>query len=235
MKTRKINFYLSCIISGILCSCTSPHPSVAELRASKRAKDSIALFQQERTLAYTDSLLRVTLPQIDPLLKTFVYEKNDRYQDHGCYVHRLLRTTAHIQHNYLQAQVCDDRQLVLKSHYYGLSALAHTTISLSADDNTNHWSGSLHSFQNEGHYEILTLSHDDAMEALRFIDAFAALRIRVTLSGKRQYNYYLPDAEKQALVQTLQLVVLMNDIHQLETQLRQTSIQVEKYKKRLEK
>ena len=223
------------ILVGLLVACQPKPSKVEQMRAEKRYQDSVSLCQQEQTLRYSDSLLQVLLPQSDSLLKMFRYEKNDRFENHGHYIHPMLRTVIQTQRNFLQASVSDDMKAVVRSYYYGAKYIHHSSVLLTADDVTNDFRGEAHEFEADGCHEILALDNDEAVRLLQFINTFAASRIKVTLSGKGKCVYYLSDKDKQALIETLRLQTLMNDIRQLENQSRQASLQIQKYKKRLEK
>lgn len=66
-------------------ACDKPSRVEAH-RAEKHQRDSIALMEQERSMAYYQSQLEVLQPKADSLLPLFAYEKNAKYQDHGYYV-----------------------------------------------------------------------------------------------------------------------------------------------------
>lgn len=232
------NFILFCLLvsSVLLTGCGPKKPTVQELRAQKRANDSVSLIQQQQSLRYYDSLLTETLPTIDPMLKRFRYEHRAEYEDHGHYVHQLLKTESNTSRNYLQTYVSDNRKTTVKAYYYGASAIGMNAVVLSADSLQNRFSGSSHAFQAEGWHETLTMEGEQALDLLRFIDSYCDRRIRVTLQGEKGKTvFYLSDNDKQALMETYRLGVVMSDIYQLEEYVRKTSLQIEKYQKRLEK
>lgn len=235
---KSIYFHLFCagFMALAFTACGPKKPTVQELRAQKRANDSISLIQQTQSLHYYDSLLTATLPLIDPMLKAFRYEEKTAYEDHGHYVHRMLRTEQNTSRNYLQAYVSDDRVTTVKAYYYGPTAIQLESIVLGADSVKTSFHGSTHRFEAEGWHETMTLQGEDALNLLRFVDGYQDGRIRVTLVGSRGKNaFYISDNDKRALMETYQLGVMMNDIYQLEEYVRKTSLQVEKYQKRLEK
>ncbi len=198
-------------------------------RAAKSLTDSIVYIEAQRTLAYSDSMLNVLLPQVDPLLKHFRYEKNDKYEDEGKYVHYLLKTTSNTSRCYLQCYVSDQRKTILKSYYFGNRALYHDRITLSASDMQIEQSGSSHAFEAEGWHEILTLEEENALQLLNFISAHKQDRIKVTLAGKSSYIYYLQQNEKDALEQTYLLGTLMRDIRRLEENINIANKQITRY------
>ena len=230
---QKLVFFI--LIFSLFASCGPHKPTVAEQRQLKRQQDSISMLQQEQTMAYTDSLLQSQLPVADSLLKHFKYVKNEKYEDNGYYIRRELETSGLGQRIFLQAYVTDNFKTVVRSFYYGSRTLEHGTIELDADGVTNSFTGHCHVFNEEGNHEITTLDNDQAVNLLKFVANYANVPIKVVLKGNKNYTYTLPDKDKAALTETLRLQILMEDIKKLEAQHRQASLQVEKYKKRLEK
>lgn len=72
----------------VLAGCNKPS-KVEQYRAEKHERDSVALIEQQRSLAYYEVQLDSLLPVSDSLVVLFKYEKNDKYQDHGNYVQTL--------------------------------------------------------------------------------------------------------------------------------------------------
>jgi len=196
-------------------------------REAAALHDSIAILEAERTAAYADSMLQTLLPQVDPLLKKFRYEKDEKYEDNGQYVSRLLQTVSNSERCFIQAYVGDNRLTRVKSYYYGSTALIQSDLELCVmpDEQCNNWQGSEHHFSSDadGFHSILTVEGDEAIGLLAFIAANPDARIRVRLQGKNSkgkevapYVYYLAKNEKAALIETLQLATLFHDINRLE-------------------
>lgn len=229
---------ITCLILLVIMmiACAPKKPTVAELRAEKHASDSIALIQQRKSLAYYDSTLSSILPLIDPMLKKFHFEQQTQYEDHGHYVHNLLKTTSNTNRNFIQTYVLDNHTTLVRAYYYGASQIRLQSIELQSDSVFASFSGDAYAFQSEGWHETLTLQGEKAIELLQFINAFYTKRIRVALKGEKTSCYFvLSDNDKKSLMETYQLATIMTDIHELEKQVRQTSLQVEKYEKRLAK
>lgn len=239
INMRNARFWIK-ILNGLLLlslcvSCGPEKPSVNELRRQKAVEDSLQLVAQQRSLSYYASLRDSLLPVAQALLKkNFVYEKDERYEDHGHYVHRLLRTSSNTSRCYIQTYATDDYLLQVKVYLTGAKPLYPETITLSIGDSYISQTGNSHSFEAEGWHEMLTLQDKAALEVLRFIDGYQAERILATISGQKgKYKFYLSDRDKQALIDTYQLGQVMRDIHQLETQIQQTNIEIMKYEHRI--
>ena len=118
-----------------LDSVHSSYPKcVAQRRLAKALQDSIVFIEAQRTLSYSDSLLTTLQQQADPLLKKFAYEKQEQYEDHGRYVHRLLRTDNNLDRCYLQVYITDDYQALVKSYYAGNSELLQPSVEMCVGD-----------------------------------------------------------------------------------------------------
>ena len=212
---------------------------VAQRRLAKDLQDSVVFIEAQRTLTYSDSLLSTLQQQADPLLKKFAYEKQEQYEDHGRYVHRLLRTDNNLDRCYLQVYITDDYQAMVKSYYAGSSELIQSFIEIQAADDNQQFSGNEHHFTlptSPAYRSILSLPNDRSLELLNFVSSHLEDRIRINLLGPRgsrstNYVYYLSDNEKTAIQDTYRLGILMMDIHKLEEAIRIANLQINKYQK----
>ena len=81
----EVKGFVMSVLALLLVSCVRSS-RVDQYRAEKHMRDSIALTEQERSLAYYQSQLESLMPKVDSLLPLFNYEKDARYHDHGYYV-----------------------------------------------------------------------------------------------------------------------------------------------------
>lgn len=213
-------------------SCGNRPSKVEQMRLAKAESDSLKYLQAQQNLRYSDSLLQELLPQVDPLMKKFIYSKNEKAEDHGHYVHRLLQTTTNTSRNFIQAYVSDNRITSLQSYYYGVGQHRQQAIRLSVGEDYVEKEGSNHAFQAEGWHEILTIDDADAIQLLSFISCHVGERVRVESKGVRPVVYYLSVQEQQALADTYQLAVLMRNIDALERAIHVADLQILKYEKK---
>ncbi len=213
---------------------TYPH-EVAQRRVANALEDSIEYLEAKKSLAYIDSILPPLEQRSDDLLKQFRYEKEEKYEDYGRYVHRLLATGSNISRNFLQAYVRDDRLTIIKSYYFGATPMQQQTIILSAAGEEVHFAGANHAFEAEGWHEIMTLEDEPALRLLNFISSHMSDRVRVKGVGdkpSKSWVYYLNDKEKTALSQTYELGWLMKDILQSENIRNQSLRKIDRYEQK---
>lgn len=222
-------------LSG-LSACTSRPSAVEQRKAEKRQEDSLALIAQEKTYHYFDSLYQSLLPSLDTLLPRFAYEEKTEYEDHGHYVHRILRTTSNTHRNYIQTYVRDDGKTIVRFYYSDTKRLGFEAVRFEVEGMENRFEGKTHAFEAEGWHEMMTIEGEKALECLHFVDAYSDKRIRVTLEGSRSRAvYYLSDNDKKALVATYGLGMAMKDVKELEERMKNTDREIKKYQNRLSK
>jgi len=213
-------------------SCSHRPSKVEQMRMEKAQKDSIQYVQAKQNLHYSDSLLQVYLPQVDPLMESFVYSKDEKAEDHGHYVHRRLQTTSNTSRNFLQAYVSDNHVTSLQSYYYGQKQHHQHALRIQIGEDYVVKEGSNHAFNAEGWHEILTIEGEDAIQLLSFISSHVNERIKVSSMGDGSVVYYLSDIEKKALSDTYELAVLMHNIDALERAIHVADLQIQKYEKK---
>lgn len=217
------------MLTPVLIGCESKPNRITQEREQKRLRDSIDLINQQRTSIYTDSLLQTLLPKLDSALQCFHFEQNEQYESHGRYTYPTLLSSRNNARCFLQAQVNDQGVVTVKSWYYGSKNIDHSQIRLVADSVFTEFGGSRYAFESEGKYEIVTFKTEESMQILRFIDSYANHRIKVTLHGANTYSYYLDEQRKNALVATLRLALMMDDVKRFEKQQRQAGLRIERY------
>lgn len=234
-KSKIIHIGFLCAIGLlVLGSCAKRPSKVEQMRQEKYVADSAALVAQRQSLIYYQSTLDSLLPQAQDFLnKRFCYEKNEAYEDHGHYVHRRLRTSYNAERNYVQIYITDDFRILVKLYSIGSRPLRPTQVTFSSGEQYNVFTGSSHSFEQEQWHDILTLEDSNATAALHFIDIYRAEPITVRMQGKTNRTFRLSDRDKEALLDTYQLGCLMQDIHQLEKQIKQTNLEIQKYEHRI--
>ena len=220
------------VAAAAFVSCGKKPSKVELMRQAKAAKDSTTLAHAQSTLLYSDSLLKTLLPQADSLLHDFRYEKAEGYEDHGRYVHHLLRTDRNTARNYLQAAVRDDRIAVIQSFCYGEKPIRQQKVRISAGDLYAESTGSNHAFEAEGWHEIMSIQDEEAIRLLQFIAGNADEKLLVTAEGAQKARYYLQKNEKKALVETYRLALVMRDIAALERAMHVADLQVQKHERR---
>lgn len=213
------------------------------IRSGKQLMRKIELKENERTLAFTDSMLTVRLAEVEPLKKGFMLEKDTVYREIGNYVPRKQKLENNVERTYLRSQVDEDGVMQLISVYFGKSPIGHDAIRVELKDGTfavtekiAYDGGNNYRFTDNGNTsEVVTYKGGKDNGVVAFISNYKGERIKVTLQGKRPYVFYLDDQTKKALADTYNLAAVLSDITHLKKNKVLTEKAIEGLKTRIAK
>jgi len=207
---------------------------VNKRRIAAALADTITRRESSRSLVYCDSILPKKQHEADSIQKNFRYEKDKIYQEVGNYIYKTQQTEGNISRIYLKTYVDDNADFYLISNYCG-AKLEHTSVEVSADDLSartdvvNTSDPNYHSFTDEGvRWEVVTYKNEADKGLTAFIAQNASKRIKVTLHGKKNYVYYLADADKKAITATYHLWIVKKDVLKLQKEIKKARIKIGK-------
>lgn len=190
-------------------------------RVAAALEDTILRRESTRTLAYCDSILPSKQHEMDSIQKNFRFEKDKIYQETGNFIYKTQQTEYNTSRIYLKTYVDENAEYYLISNYCG-GKLEHTTVEVSAKDLSAHTdtidtsNPDYHSFTNDGQrWEIVTFKNQADKGVVAFIAQNNNLPVKVTLHGKKNYVYYLADADKKAITETYHLWIVKKDVVKL--------------------
>ncbi|MDR1645026.1 MAG: hypothetical protein LBS05_04280 [Tannerellaceae bacterium] len=206
-------------------SIRAQYPAQAKvLRKALELTRLIEIKEAERNIAYCDSLLPVRQAEAKDVAKGFVFEKDSAYEEAGNYLRPQQTVERNVERNYIRCGVNEKGEMYLTSVYFGSRPVNHTGIRVSTKDglfaqtNPIAYDGGLnYRFEDNGHVsEIVQYKAEKGADAIKFIYANAKERIKVDYTGgERTYTIYMEEADKQSLVLTYNLAVLLADVHRL--------------------
>lgn len=197
-------------------------------------QDTIVRRESARNLVYCDSILPIKLHVADSIQKKFRFEKDTVYQDAGNWVYKTQRTENNATRTYLKAYVNEKANLYLISNYCG-PKIEQSAVKVSVGDifvetaavNTD--SPIYFSFNDSGtHWETLTYKNEEDNGIVAFIAQNQTEKIKVTLKGKHDFIYWLDPLDKQAIAATYNLWLVRKDIAQLQNQIKQAQLKIER-------
>lgn len=209
---------------------------VEKRRIAAALEDTVIRRESSRSLAYCDSILPSKIHEMDSIQKNFRFEKNKKYQDIGNYVYKTEQTESNASRTYLKSYVDENADFYFVSNYCGTKIdqqsvevsvndlFAHTdTISTSNPNNF--------SYNDEGsHFESIIFKNESENGVVSFIVQSTAKQIKVTLHGKKSYSYYLPNADKKAIIETYHLWKVKKDVVQLQKEIKKATHRIETIK-----
>ena len=111
------------------------YPKAFEVRkAAIGLMQQVDLKEQDRTLAYLDSMLAVKQAAFDAIKNKFVFEKDTAYQEVGNYFYPTQVVEKNIGRSFLRAQVNEHGEMSLTSIYCAGGNIHHKAVKVAADD-----------------------------------------------------------------------------------------------------
>ena len=218
------------------------YPRMVEKRRRAQAfMDTIVRRESARTIIYCDSVLEQKRKEFEKIEQNFKLEKDEKYQEIGNFVHRMLGTEQNSGRIYLKVYVDEQANLYFTSHYCG-TKLGHTQINIAYDKffvetavvSTSNPSN--YNFTNEGQlHEMVTFGQEDAVKVAEFITIHADKQLKITLKGEKIHVYYLSKQDKQSIVDSYDFWIIKRDIVQLEKEIKQAATKIAHIKQRYSK
>jgi hypothetical protein len=187
-------------------------------------KHVIDIKEQERNLAYSDSLMAARLAQADSMKSYFVFVKNPQYDLTGRYIDKAHNPSIDTGGNHLAISVNENGEVALTSVYRGASAIRHNQLKVMASSGESAETevipfdgGANYSFQDGAGtvYEIVTYQKGRDKDVLPFIYNCANNQLTMEFVGKKKMRQIISAREKQAVVRTVDLAAILTDIERL--------------------
>lgn len=200
----------------------------AKIREGLSVMREINYAEQNRTLAFCDSMLKVRQNELPAAKSSFSFEKNMEYETMGHYVFKSQLQDKNLGRTFLQTKVDEKGNLVLTSYYCGTRALNHNRVHVAASDGTYAETNAVpkdgalnYSFTDGGtRYEFVRFNRKAENGVINFILLQNQQPVRVTLLGGSPKAYVLSKSDKQAMQAASSLSVILSDITRLLDEMR---------------
>jgi hypothetical protein len=195
----------------------------AKIREGLSVMREINFAEQNRTLAFCDSMLEVRQNELPAAKSNFAFEKNMEYETIGHYVYKTQSQDNNIGRTFLQTKVDERGNLVLTSYYCGTRALNHNRVHVTAPDGTYAETlvvprdGALNYVWNDGdtRYETVRFNRKAENGVINFVLLHEQQTVTVTLAGGSPKSYTLSNGDKQAMQSASNLSAILSDITKL--------------------
>lgn len=200
----------------------------AKIREGLSVMREINYAEQNRTLAFCDSMLEVRQSELPAAKSDFTFEKNVEYETIGHYVYKSQAQENNLGRTFLQTKVDEKGNLVLTSYYCGTRALNHNRVHVSAPDGTYAETlvvpkdGALNYVWNDGEtrYETVRFNRKAENGVINFVLLHERQAVTVTLNGGSPKAYMLSMSDKLAMHAASNLSAILSDITKLLDEMR---------------
>lgn len=183
----------------------------------------VEIKENERTIAYCDSLLPIKTAELIAINKDFVFEKDSLYEEVGNYIWKQQTIEKNINRCYLRSGVNEKGEMYLASVYFGNTPINHTSIKVSIKDGSYAETASIpfdgglnYRFKDLGNTtEVVTYKAEKGEDAVKFITSNEKERIKIEYTGGKPFTIYLADGDKKAITSTYAFAIVLSDINRM--------------------
>ena len=197
----------------------------------------VELAEQEKTVAYLDSVLNEKQKELNTLKSRFVLEKDTAYQRIGHYLAPAQVIERNLHRSYLRFQTDETGLMSMTSIYCGSYNIHHTSVKVTAPDgNFAETPASHDSYETTDLGERIEkadykLGEDGGV--IGFIAANKDKNLRVNYRGDRTFTTNMMPADREAAADVYALARLLSSITQVKKEREEARLKIQFVKKKI--
>lgn len=197
----------------------------------------VELAEQEKTVAYLDSVLNEKQKELNTLKSRFVLEKDTAYQRIGHYLAPAQVIERNLHRSYLRFQTDETGLMSMTSIYCGSYNIHHTSVKVTAPDgNFAETPASRDSYETTDLGERIEkadykLGEDGGV--IGFIAANKDKNLRVNYRGDRTFTTNMMPADRKAAADVYALARLLSSITQVKKEREEARLKIQFVKKKI--
>ncbi len=192
-----------------------------EIKAGFVLMQDVRLAENQRNIAFCDSMLQVNYDTLKVMLLKFDYVRDEEYQEFGDYIPKIYPLSQTLYQNTVRSGVQEKGNLYLESVVVGQN-IHHNQIKISlpkgeyaetlpvTSEGLNYRFSTLTTS-----YEIVRYSGDNENGVAKFVYTFKDQPLTVYFIGKRTVSKRMTNKEKEGIAQSYELSSLLLEIERL--------------------
>ena len=197
----------------------------------------VELKEQEKTLAYLDSLLSTKQAELNAMKGKFVLEKDQEYEAIGRYLHPSQVIEKNLNRSFLRFQVDERGAMSMTSIYCGSRNIHHTAVKVSTNDSFAQTPPSADSYETSNlgvQIEKADYKLGQDGNVIGFICLNKEKSIKVEFVGERSYSTQMTQADRQAADLVYRLSQTLSAITQINKEIDEAKQKIAFIEKRME-
>ena len=197
----------------------------------------VELKEQEKSLAYLDSLLSTKQAEFNAMKGKFVLEKDQEYEAIGRYLHPSQVIEKNLNRSFLRFQVDEQGAMSMTSIYCGSRNIHHTAVKASTNDSFAQTPPSADSYETSNlsvQIEKADYKLGQDGNVIGFICLNKEKSIKVEFVGERSYSTQMTQADRQAADLVYRLSQTLSAITQLNKEIDEAKQKIAFIEKRME-
>lgn len=197
----------------------------------------VELKEQEKTVAYLDSMLAVKQQEFEAMKGKFVLEKDTAYQRIGHYLAPSQVIERNLHRSFLRFQTDETGLMSLTSIYCGTGNIHHTAVKVTAPDGSfAETPASRDSYETTDlgeHIEKADYKMGQDGGLIGFVAANKDRNLRVVYQGERSYTTQMTPADRQAAASVYELSKVLSAITEIKTNLEEAHLKIQFVQKKM--
>lgn len=197
----------------------------------------VELAEQNKTVAYLDSMLAIKQQEFETMKSKFVLEKDTAYQRIGNYLAPSQVIERNLHRSFLRFQTDETGIMSLTSIYCGAHNIHHTSIKVTAPDGSfAETPTSRDSYETTDlgeHIEKADYKLGEDGGVIGFIAANKDKNLRVDYRGERPYTTHMMPADRQAAASVYELSKVLSSITAIKKNLEEAHLKIQFVQKKM--
>ena len=214
------------------------YPKAFEVRKKGiKLMQQVDLKEQEKTLAYLDSMMTIKVAQFDSIKSHYVLEKDTAYQEVGNYFYPTQTVEKNIGRTFLRAQVSEQGEMAMTSIYCAGGNIHHTAVKVSVGEDAAVTPTSKDIYETtdlgrpieKADYK---LGEDGGVVA--FIVQHKDQNVQVQFIGDKTYRTAMQASDRKAFVELSNLARILSGIEQIKKEQKEANRKIEFVKRKMQ-
>lgn len=197
----------------------------------------VDLKEQEKTLAYLDSMMTIKKAQFDSIRSHFVLEKDAVYQEVGNYFFPTQTVEKNIGRTFLRAQVSEQGEMTMTSIYCAGGNIHHTAVKVSVGEDAavTPTSKDIYETTDLGRpIEKADYKLGEDGGVIAFIVQHKDQNVQVQFIGDKNYKTAMQANDRKAFVELSNLARILSGIEQIKKEQKEANRKIEFVKRKMQ-
>lgn len=199
-------------------------------RAGIRLMQEVELQEQQKTLAYLDSMLQGKLQELEQIKSKYVFEKDAEYQKIGNYLHPSQVIEKNLHRSFLRFMVDEKGIMNMTSIYCGAQNIHHVAVKVSTPDgNFAETPASKDSYETTDLSEKIEkadykMGQDGNVMSFLYLNKDKSIKVQYL--GERPYSTTMSTADRQAVAAVYELAQLLSSITEIKKEMEEANLKI---------
>lgn len=199
-------------------------------RAGIRLMQEVELQEQQKTLAYLDSMLQGKQQELEQIKSKYVFEKDAEYQKIGNYLHPSQVIEKNLHRSFLRFMVDEKGIMNMTSIYCGAQNIHHVAVKVSTPDgNFAETPASKDSYETTDLSEKIEkadykMGQDGNVMGFLYLNKDKSIKVQYL--GERPYSTTMSTADRQAVAAVYELAQLLSSITEIKKEMEEANLKI---------